>query len=155
EKSRRAGLFDRFFGRGEDERDKSPPETNDDSQTLAESVTKPPPVGEEARAAPTAVETPTSGSAEASESKPRAGWFTRLKAGLARSSTKLSENISGIFTKRKLDSDRLEELEDVLIRADLGVETAMRVTETLAGGRYEKGISAESVRAVLASEIEK
>jgi fused signal recognition particle receptor len=86
---------------------------------------------------------------------PRPGWFARLKAGLSRSSRELSESISGIFTKRKLDEDTLQELEDVLIRADLGLETAMRITDALSSGRYGKEVSGQEVRAVMAAEIEK
>jgi fused signal recognition particle receptor len=86
-------------------------------------------------------------------SKPK-GWFARLKTGLTKTSAKLSDGITSVFTKRKLDADTLQDLEDLLIQADLGVETAMRITETLAKERYEKGISADDVRAVLASEVE-
>ena len=82
-------------------------------------------------------------------------WFQRLKAGLAKSSSRLSQNITGIFTKRKLDAATLEELEDTLIQADLGVETAMRITEALAHGRFNKEISPEEVRSVLAAEVER
>ena len=82
-------------------------------------------------------------------------WFQRLKAGLTKSSSRLSQNISGIFTKRKLDAATLEELEDTLIEADLGVETAMRIAEALAKGRFNKEISADEVRAVLAAEVER
>ena len=60
------------------------------------------------------------------------GWFQRLKAGLTKTSSRLSQDIAGIFTKRKLDADTLEELEELLIQADLGVETAMRITAALA-----------------------
>ena len=67
----------------------------------------------------------------------------------------LSEDIAGIFTKRKLDADTLQELEDLLIQADLGVETAMRITEALAKGRYNKEIAPDEVRAVLAAEVER
>jgi fused signal recognition particle receptor len=67
-------------------------------------------------------------------------WFQRLKAGLTKSSSRLSQNITGIFTKRKLDAATLEELEDTLIQADLGVETAMRITAALAEGRFNKEI---------------
>jgi fused signal recognition particle receptor len=49
------------------------------------------------------------------------GWLSRLKAGLVRSSSKLGDGISGIFTKRRLDDAALEELEELLISADLGV----------------------------------
>ena len=82
-------------------------------------------------------------------------WFQRLKAGLTKTSARLSEDIAGIFTKRKLDADTLQELEDLLIQADLGVETAMRITEALAKGRYNKEIEPAEVRAVLAAEVER
>ena len=82
------------------------------------------------------------------------GWFQRLKAGLTKTSAKLSEDIAGIFTKRKLDAATLQELEDLLIQADLGVETAMRITEALSKGRYNKEIAPAEVRAVLAAEVE-
>jgi fused signal recognition particle receptor len=82
-------------------------------------------------------------------------WFQRLKAGLTKTSARLSQDIAGIFTKRKLDADTLEELEDLLIQADLGVDTAMRITAALAKGRHSKEISTEEVRAVLAAEVER
>jgi fused signal recognition particle receptor len=84
-----------------------------------------------------------------------ATWFQRLKAGLAKSSSRLTENISGIFTKRKLDAETLAELEDTLIQADLGVETAIRITEALSRGRFNKEISPDEVRSVLAAEVER
>jgi fused signal recognition particle receptor len=82
-------------------------------------------------------------------------WISRLTSGLSRSSKQLSENIAGVFTKRKLDEDTLEELEDILIQADLGIETAMRITDTLASGRYGKEVSGEEVRGVMAEEVAK
>jgi fused signal recognition particle receptor len=86
---------------------------------------------------------------------PRVPWLQRLRQGLSRSSRELSSSISGVFTKRKLDEDTLQDLEDVLIRADLGVETALRVTDALASGRYGREISDAEVRAVMATEVEK
>jgi fused signal recognition particle receptor len=83
------------------------------------------------------------------------GWLQRLKVGLTKTSARLSEDITGLFTKRKLGADTLEDLEDLLIQADLGVETAMRITSALSKGRYEKGIAPEDVRAVLAAEVER
>ena len=56
------------------------------------------------------------------DTKP-SGWYGRLKAGLTRSSAKLGDGITGIFAKRKLDDAALEELEELLISADLGVAT--------------------------------
>ncbi|MBD0413972.1 signal recognition particle-docking protein FtsY [Oryzicola mucosus] len=86
---------------------------------------------------------------------PRQTWFQRLREGLSRSSRELSGNIAGIFTKRKLDEETLQDLEDVLIRADLGVETALRITDTLAASRYGKDVSDLEVRTVMAEQIEK
>ena len=89
------------------------------------------------------------------EREPRASWFQRLKQGLSRSSKELSSNIAGVFTKRKLDEDTLQDLEDVLIRADLGMETAIRITDALASGRYGKDVSEAEVRTIMAQEVEK
>ena len=83
------------------------------------------------------------------------GWFSRLRDGLSKTSSKLTENITAIFTKRKLDSGMLQELEDALIQADLGVDMAMRITEEVARGRYDTEIAPEEVRAVLGAEVAK
>ena len=88
-----------------------------------------------------------------SEGTEKPGWLSRLKAGLSRSSSKLGEGISGIFTKRKLDDAALEELEELLISADLGVATAAKLTADLAKGRFDKDVSPEEVRRVLAADI--
>lgn len=87
--------------------------------------------------------------------QPRTPWFQRLRDGLSRSSRELTDQISGVFTRRKLDDDTLQDLEDVLIRADLGMETAIRITDALSSGRYGRDVSDEEVRAVMAAEIEK
>jgi fused signal recognition particle receptor len=92
---------------------------------------------------------------KAPEPAPRRSWFQRMRDGLARSSRELSGNIAGVFTKRKLDEDTLQDLEDVLIRADLGLETALRVTDALAASRYGKDVSDTEVRAIMAAEVEK
>ncbi len=83
------------------------------------------------------------------------GWFSRLRGGLSKTSSKLTENITAIFTKRKLDTEMLQELEDALIQADLGVDMAMRITEEVARGRYDTEIAPEEVRAVLGAEVAK
>ncbi|NTS32659.1 signal recognition particle-docking protein FtsY [Phyllobacterium sp. BT25] len=85
----------------------------------------------------------------------RLSWFERLRKGLSRSSQQLGDSIGGIFTKRKLDEDTLQDLEDVLIQADLGMETAIRVTDALSATRYGKDISTDEVRTIMATEIEK
>jgi len=91
----------------------------------------------------------------AAEPEKRLTWFERLRKGLARSSQQLGDSIGGIFTRRKLDEDTLQDLEDVLIQADLGMETAIRITGSLNATRYGKDISSEEVRTIMATEIEK
>ncbi len=83
----------------------------------------------------------------------RKSWLQRLKAGLTRSSSKLSDGISGIFTKRRLDDAALEELEELLISADLGVKTSAKLSANLAKTRFEKEVAPEEVRAALADDI--
>lgn len=80
-------------------------------------------------------------------------WFQRLKAGLSRSSASLQDNIASVFTKRKLDAASLEELEEALISADMGVETAMALAESLGKSRFGKDVSEEEIRLALADEI--
>ena len=82
-------------------------------------------------------------------------WWRRLRDGLARSSSSITQGISDIFTKRKLSVDTLEDLEDVLVRADLGVNVAARIAKTVGKGRYDKQIAPEDVRAILAEEVER
>ena len=86
---------------------------------------------------------------------PKLSWFQRLKQGLTKTSSKLAEGITSVFTKRKLDADTLQEFEDLLIQADLGVETSMKITEAIAKGRFEKGLTPEDVKGVLAAEVQK
>lgn len=86
-------------------------------------------------------------------SRKKAGWLQRLKTGLSKSSSRLSDGIASVFVKRKLDADTLQDLEDLLIQADLGVDTAMRICDTLSAERYDKEISTEDVRKVLAAEV--
>jgi fused signal recognition particle receptor len=84
---------------------------------------------------------------------PRRSWWTRLSAGLSRTSSALTTGITDLFTKRKLDAGTLDDLEDILIQADLGVDTAARVAKVVGSSRYEKGISGDEVRAILAGEV--
>jgi len=81
------------------------------------------------------------------------GWFGRIRAGLAKSSSRLTQGIGDLFTKRKLDAAALEELEELLIGADLGVAMASRVTAKLAKSRFDQEISADEIRQALAEEI--
>jgi fused signal recognition particle receptor len=101
---------------------------------------------------PTPPAEPLPATAAPAENRP---WWQRLTEGMRRTSSSLSESVTGLFTKRKLDDATLEELEDALIRADLGVPTAMRITEAISSGRYNKEVSPAEVKAILASEVEK
>src|SRR6201981_3748353 len=82
-------------------------------------------------------------------------WWRRLSSGLKRTSTSLGSAVADLVTKRKLDRAMLEDIEDVLLRADLGTEVAARIAEAVGAGRYDKAISADEVKSVVATEVEK
>jgi fused signal recognition particle receptor len=82
-------------------------------------------------------------------------WLSRLKAGLSRSSASIGQGIVDIFAKRKLDAAALDDLEDLLIQADLGLAAATRIREAVGRGRYDKAIEPREVRAILAAEVER
>jgi fused signal recognition particle receptor len=84
---------------------------------------------------------------------PPEGWLGRLKSGLTKSSSRLTQGIGDLFTKRKLDDEALEDLQDLLITADLGVATAGRVTARLAKARFGQDVDAADIKATLAEEI--
>ncbi len=81
------------------------------------------------------------------------GWLARLRAGLSRTSSRLSDGITGIFSGRKLDDAALEDLEDLLITSDLGVETAAKLSAELARTRFDKEVSADEIRSALAAQV--
>ena len=89
------------------------------------------------------------------DSTQRENWWKRLSGGLKRTSSSLGGAVTGLVAKRKLDAETLEELENELIRADLGLDFAARIAEALGEGRFGKAITADDVKAVLAGEIEK
>ncbi|MGH6837228.1 MAG: signal recognition particle-docking protein FtsY [Methylocella sp.] len=78
-----------------------------------------------------------------------------MRDGLSRSSGSIGEGFASILSKRKLDASMLDDLEDVLIRADLGVAMAARIAKAIGHGRYDKNVGVEEVKAVLAAEIER
>ena len=82
-------------------------------------------------------------------------WQDKLFGGFRRTSDKLGENLTGLFTKAALDRQTLDEIEEALIASDLGPTTAARVRERLADERYDKGLSEEAVRGIVADEIAK
>jgi fused signal recognition particle receptor len=82
-------------------------------------------------------------------------WWQRLSGGLKRTSSSIGGAVSDLVVKRRLDQAMLDEIEDALIRADLGVETAARIAAAIGEGRYDKSITADEVKAVVAAEVEK
>ena len=82
------------------------------------------------------------------------GWFDKLKAGLGKTSERISGGIGNLFTgKRRLDTATLEELEDVLITADMGVSTAAKIASGLAKARFDQDVSEQEVRETFAADI--
>ena len=81
------------------------------------------------------------------------GWLASLRAGLSRTSSRLSDGISGIFSGRKLDDAALEDLEDLLITSDLGVGTAANLSAELARTRFDKEVSADDIRKALSAQV--
>jgi fused signal recognition particle receptor len=90
-----------------------------------------------------------------SVSETKGGFWRRLTGGLKRTSSALGSAISDLVTKRKLDAETISDIKDVLVRADLGLETADRIGDALAQGRHDKAISPAEVNAVVAAEVEK
>jgi fused signal recognition particle receptor len=90
----------------------------------------------------------------ADPASPAASWRDRLFGGFRRTSDKLGDNIAGLFTKAALDEQTLDEIEEALIVTDLGPAMAARIRERLAEGRYNRTLTEEYLREILAEEIE-
>ncbi|MEZ2409971.1 fused signal recognition particle receptor [Bosea sp. OAE752] len=109
---------------------------------------------------PVAIAVPPSESVAAPEPAPipvpppKRSWWRRLTEGLSRTSSALTTGITDLFTKRKLDAGTLEDLEDILIQADLGLATSGRIAKAVGEGRYDKQIDPAEVKAILAREVE-
>ena len=131
-------FFKRLFGLND-----APAETDDPA-----AVTDAPAV-----VAPLAAELPLPAEAPG-PAEPKRSWWTRLKSGLSRSSNSIGTGLVEIFTKRKLDAAMLDDLEDVLIRADLGVAAASRIAKTVGRGRFDRDVDVAEVKTVLAEEVE-
>jgi fused signal recognition particle receptor len=87
------------------------------------------------------------------EADERGGWFNRLRAGLQKSSTRLTEGINAIFLRRRLDDEALDELEELLIASDMGVGVSGEVVAALRRTRFNQEVAPEEVRAALADEV--
>ncbi|CAM5502722.1 Signal recognition particle receptor FtsY OS=Afipia felis OX=1035 GN=ftsY PE=3 SV=1 [Afipia felis] len=89
------------------------------------------------------------------QDKPKQSWWQRLSAGLKRTSGSIGSALTDLVSKRKLDRAMLEDIEDVLLRADLGTEVAARIAAKVGEGRYDKDVSAQDVQEIVAAEVEK
>src|SRR5215469_5838343 len=96
---------------------------------------------------------PTEPVPEVVETEERRGWLSRLRAGMSRSSARLTQGINTIFARRRLDDEALLELEELLISSDMGVGVAGEVTETLRRTRFNQEVSPEEVRTALAEQV--
>lgn len=81
------------------------------------------------------------------------GWLERIKQGLSRTAAPLVSGIGGLLTKRRLDKDTLQDIEDLLIMADVGTKTAAAMTAELAKDKFDKETTDEEVRAFFADKI--
>jgi fused signal recognition particle receptor len=81
-------------------------------------------------------------------------WWQRLSGGLRRTSASIGGAVADLVAKRKLDQAMLDDIEEVLIRADLGVDSAANIAAAVGEGRYDKSITPEEVKAVVAAEVE-
>src|SRR5258705_5898550 len=86
--------------------------------------------------------------------KTKLGWWRRLSSGLKRTSSSLGSAVAGLVTERKLDRAMLDDIEDVLLRADLGTEVASRIAAAVGVGRYDKAITADEVKSVVATAVQ-
>jgi fused signal recognition particle receptor len=139
EKKGKSGLLGRWFRGGEA---LAPVEAPTPAASEAERVVEPPRAPAPVAVAPAAP-------------APKQSWLQRLRLGLSRSSTTIARGVTDIFTKRKLDAASLDDLEDVLIQADLGLAAASRIREAVGHGRYERGINPDEVKLILADEVER
>ena len=134
------GWFARLRSRGIPASEIEPPQPAElEVETEAEIPVAPPPS--------------ESASAETEAEAEKKGWLSRLRSGLAKSTKRVTESITGLFTKKKLDQDTLNELEDALIQADLGVAVAARLVEKLGKERFGKEVTDEEVRSAFADDI--
>jgi fused signal recognition particle receptor len=120
-------------------------------ETAPDADTLPPEAAEIVTAEPAAAAAPVSVTPREAD-EPR-GWFGRLRTGLSRSSSRLTEGINTIFLRRRLDDTALGELEELLIASDMGLGVSAEVVEALRRTRFNQEVAPEEIRAALAEEV--
>lgn len=106
----------------------------------------------DAKAAQAALEAKKKRAAE-QQVDPTDGFLERISTGLRKSTSRMSDNMSAVFTKRKLDDDAIEELEDLLVASDFGIGPATKVTTLLAKDRFDKQVTDMEIKVALADVI--
>lgn len=143
---KKSGFFKRLFGGGAETPPAPEPELRDEAPAPADPTP-------DAGLVPAPVDAPEPEAPAAPA--PKKIWWKRLTDGLSRSSSQLTSGITDLFTKRRLDAAAIEDLEDILVRADLGLPAAIRISEAVGKGRYDRMIEPSEVKAILAGEVEK
>lgn len=151
-------FFRKLFNRSTPKEEQAPPPAAEEVvETVAEDAPAPAPqvaaVAEVPALEP--VVEPEAVAAPQPEPGRKGGWFSRLSEGLSKSSRSITGSITSIFTKKKLDKATLQDLEDVLLQADLGLPMAERIVAQVSAGRYDKEIDPEEVKRILAAEVSK
>jgi fused signal recognition particle receptor len=88
-----------------------------------------------------------------SEDRPGETWVSRLGMGLAKSTNKITQDITDLITKSKLDDSTLDQLEDILIEADLGPKTAARIIGEFSQNRFAGDAGEKDVRTTLSDSM--
>jgi len=158
------GLMSRLFGRSKEKQTVEPNKVT--APPVEESVAEPRPAEDPAAPvseleaepqptppAPGPEVAPEQAAAEPEQQPKKRGLFGRLAAGLSRTSQRLTGGVADIFTKKKLDDETLEEFEDLLISADLGLAATERVIDRLRKDRFGKDITDDEVRQILSDVI--
>jgi fused signal recognition particle receptor len=146
------GWFARFRSRGTPASE-TPRPAEPDVEKAAETQVSPPPLPPANGSASEPLVSQAVAEVEKEQEVEKKGWLSRLKDGLAKSTKRVTESITALFTKKKLDQQTLDELEDVLIQADLGVAVAARLVGKLGKERFGKEVTDEEVRAAFADDI--
>ncbi len=92
---------------------------------------------------------------EFSDHSNEGGWLSKLGKGLSKSSNKITKGLSDLVTKKKIDQEVLDGLEEILIEADLGPRTAMTIIEEFSKDRFGKDVSEDEIREALADAMAK
>ncbi len=81
-------------------------------------------------------------------------FLSKLKSALSKTSNKIGSGLEHIFIKRRLDTEVLQELEDVLLMADVGTTVTNEIIEYIKKHKFNKEVTTEEIKQDLADIIE-